>query len=128
MAARGGSTGATPEGEITSCMSTDPIAGAIGWYKVNSQGTVHPARSKKANPAGLYDLSGNVYEWVHDWYAPDLGSDLALDPVGPAVGTARIFRGGAWYFNADHLRSAKRLAFRPDKRFTFLGFRCARTK
>jgi len=127
-AARAGTTTALPNGAIASCMSSDPNADKIAWYKVNSTGLPRPVRGKAANAWGLYDLTGNAYEWVSDWYQPHLGTAPLTDPVGPTTGGQRVFRGGAWYFNAEHLRPAHRLAFAPTKRFTFLGFRCARTR
>jgi formylglycine-generating enzyme required for sulfatase activity len=126
-ALRAGTTTPFYSGAITSCMGTSSNAGKIGWYKVDSGGSVHPVAGKTANTFGLHDLSGNVYEWVNDWYQADLGSAPAKDPTGPASGTHRVFRGGAWYYNAEHMRSANRLSFFPGKRFTFLGFRCVRS-
>ena len=127
-AARAGTTGAFYNGGITSCMTTDGNAGRIAWYKVNSSGGPHTVKSKDANPWGLYDLSGNVYEWTNDWYQQDLGSAASTDPVGPQSGSERVMRGGAWYYNAHHARSANRERFKPAKRFTFVGFRCAQTQ
>jgi formylglycine-generating enzyme required for sulfatase activity len=127
-ATRAGTTTALPSGDITSCMGSDPNAQKIAWYKANSTGLPRPVKGKEANAWGFFDLTGNVYEWAQDWYQPRLGTAAVKDPQGPATGTQRVFRGGAWYFNAEHLRSAHRLAFSPSKRFTFLGFRCARTR
>jgi formylglycine-generating enzyme required for sulfatase activity len=130
-AARAGTTTALPNGNISSCMSTDTNSSKIAWYKANSSGLPRAVKGKAANAWGFYDLTGNAYEWVQDWYQAKLGVDAVTDPVGPASGDAssqRVFRGGAWYFNAEHLRPAHRLAFAPTKRFTYLGFRCARTR
>ena len=127
-AARAGSTTAFHAGGISSCMTTDSTAGTISWYKVNSTGTTHPVAKKKANAWGLYDMAGNVYEWTNDWYRASLGSSAVSDPVGPSSGTERVFRGGAWYYNAEHARSANRERFLPTKRFTFVGFRCVRRR
>ncbi len=127
-AARAGTTTALPNGNISSCMSSDTNSSKIAWYKANSSGLPRPVKGKVANAWGFYDLTGNAYEWVADWYQPQLGTEAQKDPVGPDTGEQRVFRGGAWYFNAEHLRPAHRLAYAPTKRFTFLGFRCARTR
>jgi formylglycine-generating enzyme required for sulfatase activity len=127
-AARAGTTTALPSGNVSSCMSTDTASSKVAWYKANSSGLPRPVKGKAANAWGFYDLSGNAYEWVADWYQDHLGTDAVQDPLGPDSGAQRVFRGGAWYFNAEHLRSAHRLAFEPTKRFTYLGFRCARTR
>ena len=126
-AARAGSSTAFPNGGISSCMTTDAGAGAIAWYKVNSTGQAHPVKGRAANAWGLYDMAGNVYEWTGDWYTKTLGAAAATDPAGPAKGSERVFKGGAWYFNAEHARPGNRERFAPDKRFTFVGFRCVRT-
>ena len=125
-AARAGTTAAFFAGGISSCMTTDSTADAISWYKVNSTGTTHPVGKKKKNAWGLYDVAGNVYEWTNDWYEASRSSKGATDPVGPKNGTEKVFRGGGWYHNAEHARSANRERFTPTKRFTFVGFRCVR--
>jgi formylglycine-generating enzyme required for sulfatase activity len=125
VAARAGSASALPNGGISSCMTTDGNTDKIGWYKVSSGGFTHPVGKKSPNAWGLLDTAGNVYEWTHDWYSPDLGAASVSDPAGPASGTERVLRGGAFYFNAEHARSAARERFDPAKRFTFVGFRCA---
>jgi len=127
-AARAQTTDGLPCGDVSSCMCTAPRAGRLAWYKVNSGGKTHRVGAKAPNPWGLHDLAGNVYEWVHDWYQPHLGRDPVRNPAGPPTGTERVLRGGAWYFNAEHLRSANRERFAPHKRFTFVGFRCVRSQ
>jgi len=124
--ARAGTATAFYSGGISSCMTTDAGAGAIAWYKVNASGLTRKVKGLKANALGLYDMSGNVYEWTGDWYGP-YPAGAATDPAGPSTGTERVFRGGAYYFNAEHARSANRERFAPDKRLTFVGFRCVRS-
>lgn len=126
-AARAGTSSALSNGDILSCMGKCPNAAKIAWFKSSSTGVVHRVGQLASNPWKLYDMSGNVYEWVDDWYQADLGTGRATDPTGPKSGKEKVFRGGAWYFNAEHARSANRERFVPTKRFTFLGFRCART-
>ncbi len=106
------------------CMGTEVHAEEISWYKANSLGVAHPTGQMEPNPWKLYDMNGNVYEWVHDWYVADLGTGDQTDPAGPATGTERVFRGGSWFHNAEHARSAARERFTPEKPFTFTGFRC----
>jgi len=126
FAARAGTSTAFFAGGISSCMTTDSTAGDISWYKVNSTGTTYPVGKKKKNAWGLYDVAGNVYEWTNDWYEASRSKAAVTDPAGPTSGKEKVFRGGAWYYNAEHARSANRERFEPTKRFTFVGFRCVR--
>ncbi len=68
------------------------------WYFGNSGKTTHPVKRKKPNGLGLYDMSGNVWEWCWDWY-----SDKAKPPCGPASGSCRVIRGGNWSGGVDHV-------------------------
>ncbi len=124
-AARAGASDATPTGGLSSCMGRDPGADDLAWYKASSGGRPHPVGTRAANRWGLFDMTGNVYEWTADWYAPRRGG--GLDPVGPAAGRHRVLRGGSWYHNAEHVRSGQRFGLRPDRRMSFVGFRCVRT-
>ena len=114
-ACRAGSTGAFYNGAAT--------PDAIAWYGIDSSGNTHPAAAKAANAWGLYDMSGNVWEWVWDWY-DTLSASAVTDPAGPAAGSARIIRGGSWYNEAAQCRSAFRYSnARPYDRFDNVGFR-----
>jgi formylglycine-generating enzyme required for sulfatase activity len=72
-------------------------------------------------------MAGNVFEWTHDWYKSNLGSAAVTDPVGPATGTHRVFRGGGWSLFPSHMRAARRDGATPGTIWSDTGFRCVRT-
>jgi formylglycine-generating enzyme required for sulfatase activity len=98
--------------------------GRYAWYKDNSGRITHPVGQKEPNAWGLYDMHGNVCEWVQDWYGDYSGSS-ATDPQGPSSGSCRVVRGGAWRNSAMRCRSVYRLYFTPGNRRNNLGFRLA---
>lgn len=118
--------GANDAAQCNTNLSKDKNADKIGWYVANSEDTRHPVKQKQANAWGLYDMAGNVFEWVHDRYAPDLGSTAVTDPWGAAAGK-RLERGGCWQFAADFLRAAYRSQNSQESRYSAVGFRCSKT-
>jgi formylglycine-generating enzyme required for sulfatase activity len=96
------------------------------WYKDNSARKTHVVGSKKPNGLGLYDMSGNVWEWVQDrydsaWY----GESPRDNPQGPMTGSYRVQRGGSWFNTAVNVRASHRYWREPSDRDGRLGFRLA---
>jgi formylglycine-generating enzyme required for sulfatase activity len=99
---------------------------AYAWYFMNSGRTTHPVGQKKPNPYGVYDVYGNVWEWVQDWYAEKLPTDREItDYRGPASGSNRLGRGGSWGYAAENCRSASRVGGAPAYLSFNSGFRLA---
>ena len=94
----------------------------VAWYDGNSGNETHPVKTKHANELGLYDMSGNVWEWCGDWYG-DYSSNAQTNPKGPDSGTYRVSRGGSWLSNARNCRCSSRDDFDPDGRGIVLGLR-----
>ena len=94
----------------------------VGWYDENSGSTTHPVGTKAPNGLGLYDMSGNVWEWVQDIYADDAyGKHARRNPIYD--GSSRVSRGGSWLGGARGMRSAVRYRSTPDGRFDSIGLR-----
>ena len=87
-----------------------------------------PVGGKLPSPWGLYDVYGNAWEWVQDWYHPAYAGGPHADPAGLATGTARVMRGGGFVNEARNVRSAKRFSHEPSLRFSAIGARLVRTK
>jgi formylglycine-generating enzyme required for sulfatase activity len=118
-ACRGGSTTSYWWGADTNGM------GARAWSYYNSDYTTHPVATTLANNYGLYDMTGNVWEWCNDWYG-SYAAGVATDPTGSATGTERIARGGSRVSSYYDFRSAVRGYLSPDNRGSAGGFRCVR--
>jgi formylglycine-generating enzyme required for sulfatase activity len=94
----------------------------VAWYVGNSENKTHPVGTKKPNELGVYDMSGNVYEWCQDWYG-SYSSSRQKNPQGPSSGTYCVFRGGSWKYIDYFCRSANRFYYYPHYRGYNLGFR-----
>lgn len=101
---------------------------AVGWYIENSNSRTYPVAQKTPNELGLFDMTGNLWEWVWDWYDGSYyQSSSADDPRGPATGSYRVMRGGAFYnygnYSTVYTRQNHHVGFRQNS----VGFRVART-
>jgi len=96
----------------------------VAWYNDNSGGRTHLVKTKQPNELGLYDMTGNVNEWVGDVYA-NYSQEAQDNPTGPASGTTRVDRGGAWSDLVARCRVSNRYGFAPSHSAQYLGFRIA---
>jgi formylglycine-generating enzyme required for sulfatase activity len=103
-----------------------PDLESAAWFCANWGGQTQPVGLKAANPWGLKDVHGNVWEWVWDRWG-DYPGGIREDYAGPATGDYRVLRGGAWFLEAQYLRSARRQFLVPQSRWDGIGFRLVRS-
>jgi formylglycine-generating enzyme required for sulfatase activity len=138
-AARGVTSADDPRnGESWSFGDDESQLSDYAWLNWNSNGQTQPIESRRANPFGLYDMHGNVWEWVEDCYAPYDPTRLDAAAVetdaetlvlfsGDSTCLYRVLRGGSWYDYGESLRSALRSESDPNHAASHIGFRVARS-
>lgn len=122
-AAQGGNRRQTPPYTYSGSNTIDNVA----WYTTNSSSNTHQVGTKNPNELGLYDMSGNVYEWCWDWYG-SYSSGVQINPYGLITGTSRVCRGGMFGGSSSACRIASRYYFNPTNGDLVIGFRVSRTK
>jgi len=108
--------------------NNDSLLGNIAWFYSNSNSQTRPVGGKLGNGFGLHDMSGNVFEWVNDWYGSNYYSTSpSVNPPGPSSGSSRVLRGGFWVGSSGSCRASFRDSSNPAYSLIEVGFRVART-
>jgi formylglycine-generating enzyme len=97
---------------------------AISWYATNSGDKTHEVKGKKPNAWGLYDMLGNVWEWVAGFWGPKYPYDAVIDPQGPPSGQGRTMRGGSYKYREWRSQASSRYLVGPPPNGGAIGFRC----
>lgn len=120
----------------------DMMDSAYAWFEDNSEKKTHPVGKKLPNQYGIYDMMGNVWEWMDDWYAANYKETEKQNPKGPSTGENKVIRGGSFDSSAGALRVTNRTWVNPGNRvytkittyggivneiYNYIGFRCAKS-
>jgi formylglycine-generating enzyme required for sulfatase activity len=126
FACRAGTTSAYHASYYSESGSNDAdYVPTVAWISSNSLGQTHRVGQLRSNGFGLHDIAGNVAELVADWNG-SYSAATAIDPTGPSTGSAKLLRGGSWYFGAHLCRSSSRNSLNPHSYASYVGFRVAR--
>ena len=116
---------AREEGTSTTTYSGSDTVDDVAWYLSNSSSKTHEVKGKQANSLGIYDMSGNVFEWCYDWYNSSVSSSTA--DTGASSGSRRVLRGGSWSDYDYDCQVSYRLNYGPSSRLNNFGFRVVRS-